>query len=1046
MKNGSADKSSKFNSKNIRHSDKLIHINPPQIHFSAYVTGGLKKLFTKITSHDASVLPLYEYGQFTDIHGHFVPEKNTLLASRYRVQSKVSPRTRGQSSVQIFAKDEFNSDSLVVIKILHKSWGHLAYQEIHFLWSLKVADPYKASRVVQLLNFFELDDHFCLVFEPLVPEPLTRIFQGFHRDQLIPSIKKVTLRLLTTLGFLQQQNVIHADLKPENILLKSASDVSSVTVIDFGNAIHNNFKEVALYFKDFELQTLLYRAPEVLFGIPFGTEIDLWSLGCILAELYSGAPLFPGTSKIPIIKEMTRLLGPFPRDVFQKGKFYDDLKGYTNVCEQKDASGVLFKKLGCQDYLFRDFLSGLLRYSPADRLTPLKAAQHPFLASELPIAFLLPSTQNLPVLNSCPRKGSPSESDPLEIDQLKPNLLHKVHILKPIDTEDFKTEKVKMVGSFRPNLQKSVSPRGTKRYHSLPDVDRQPNMDLKVPRHVKISPFHFSSEKKSSPKVSPKGRASQTDEKHSIFDKFRVSSEQPKRRHSKSLDEVEQMSKNVTPWEEESSSSNDRRLKSLMQEIYEVQAMVEKDLDQRSRGSTDSLELKRRRISDSQISTQRRSGSHSSFSEIEGVDADRKMEIDKKECPLPSHKNCRGAEGDYCSSKSSASIKSSWPCETFDSIASKKLKSRTHSCGALKQNMEVGSRKSDVLSNSSRRFQMGAPPSHSGLCRIQSSKISSTSLNSTTDRPGVQHLPSETINRRNLQQAWEGKGMNVMEKERFGKVQSKDHSRGDRKRRDITPSPQNEASSSEEEERDTKMCSNPEHPTDGNTKPGISSPVYGKIKANKWNRDWGDLTDRNTKPGISSPAYDRIKMHKGNRDWNDFYQVKDTIKSNHPENLTKSKRSWSTSFETNVNIVRDEKNVHKRAESPNKKLHSIGSKADPRKRLMFSNALHMKKKKKSESKTGAQREKFFVGEPLLQKKEVTRTDSKDPFYFSDTKLSNGLKSRSASVEEDVETVDCDSPGPLQRGHEDVIGLTNHQDSFNLTKTKKLNKRPKFSLD
>ena len=43
----------------------------------------------------------------------------------------------------------------------------------------------------------------------------------------------------------------------------------------------------------------------MLFGLPFGTEIDLWSLGCILAELYSGLPLFPGTSKVPVIKEVT---------------------------------------------------------------------------------------------------------------------------------------------------------------------------------------------------------------------------------------------------------------------------------------------------------------------------------------------------------------------------------------------------------------------------------------------------------------------------------------------------------------------------------------------------------------------------------------------------------------------------------------------------------------------------------------------------------------------------------------------------------------------
>lgn len=53
-------------------------------------------------------------------------------------------------------------------------------------------------------------------------------------------------------------------------------------------------REVSLYYDEFELQTLLYRAPEAMFGVPFGPEIDIWSLGCIVAELYIGKPLFLG--------------------------------------------------------------------------------------------------------------------------------------------------------------------------------------------------------------------------------------------------------------------------------------------------------------------------------------------------------------------------------------------------------------------------------------------------------------------------------------------------------------------------------------------------------------------------------------------------------------------------------------------------------------------------------------------------------------------------------------------------------------------------------
>jgi len=61
-----------------------------------------------------------------------------------------------------------------------------------------------------------------------------------------------------------------------------------IKVVDFGNAIHWVHREVSLYYDEFELQTLLYRTPEVMFGVPFGPEINIWSLGCILTELYIG--------------------------------------------------------------------------------------------------------------------------------------------------------------------------------------------------------------------------------------------------------------------------------------------------------------------------------------------------------------------------------------------------------------------------------------------------------------------------------------------------------------------------------------------------------------------------------------------------------------------------------------------------------------------------------------------------------------------------------------------------------------------------------------
>ncbi|KAI0215230.1 hypothetical protein LSAT2_032736 [Lamellibrachia satsuma] len=188
---------------------------------------------------------------------------------------------------------------------------------------------------------------------------------------------------------MQQQNVIHADLKPDNLLLQSADDWHSVKVIDFGNAIRCVHNELSLYYDDFELQTLLYRAPEVMFGVPFSMEVDMWSLGCVLAELYTGQPLFRGRDTKSVLRKIVQLLSPLPVDIFQRGKFFPDFHEFTSKVTQPDATLLLLKKLGIRDFAFASFIAQLLVYDPGARSTVTQAAQHPFLAPEIGLSHLL---------------------------------------------------------------------------------------------------------------------------------------------------------------------------------------------------------------------------------------------------------------------------------------------------------------------------------------------------------------------------------------------------------------------------------------------------------------------------------------------------------------------------------------------------------------------------------------------------------------------------------------------------------------------------------
>ena len=113
----------------------------------------------------------------------------------------------------------------------------------------------------------------------------------------------------------------------ENILLarprvdrdgavESAGDGGhAIRLVDFGNAIRGS-RECLQYYDDFEIQTLGYRAPEVLVGVPFGAPIDCWSLGVVLLELFVGSNPFLAHTRVTALTRVKLVLGPLPRARF----------------------------------------------------------------------------------------------------------------------------------------------------------------------------------------------------------------------------------------------------------------------------------------------------------------------------------------------------------------------------------------------------------------------------------------------------------------------------------------------------------------------------------------------------------------------------------------------------------------------------------------------------------------------------------------------------------------------------------------------------------
>lgn len=132
------------------------------------------------------------------------------------------------------------------------------------------------------------------------------------RGLSISLIKRFSLNILQSLSFLSKSNIIHCDLKPENILL-SDSSLNSVKLIDFGSSCLANQKVFSY------IQSRFYRAPEVVLEIPYTSSIDMWSFGCILAELYTGFPIFPMESEEELIKKIVEVIGLPPVDFIAQG-------------------------------------------------------------------------------------------------------------------------------------------------------------------------------------------------------------------------------------------------------------------------------------------------------------------------------------------------------------------------------------------------------------------------------------------------------------------------------------------------------------------------------------------------------------------------------------------------------------------------------------------------------------------------------------------------------------------------------------------------------
>ncbi|XP_031566874.1 homeodomain-interacting protein kinase 2-like [Actinia tenebrosa] len=308
------------------------------------------------------------------------------------------------------------TNELVAIKILkdHPSYARQGQIEISILAKLS-AENSEAFNFVRAIECFQHKNHTCLVFEMLQQNLYDYLKQSKFSPLQLKNIRPIVQQVLVALSKLKSLGLIHADLKPENIMLVDPDKQPyRVKVIDFGSATHVSKAVCSTY-----LQSRYYRAPEVIVGLPFSESIDMWSLGCVIAELFLGWPLYPGSSEYDQIRYISQTQG-MPGDYLlnsasKSNRFFKKYVNQNGLLEWKLKSGAEYQReskipskearkyiFNCLDdiaqvnlssavtgnermaekidrYNFVSLLKSMLTIDQEKRITPDEALNHPFI-------------------------------------------------------------------------------------------------------------------------------------------------------------------------------------------------------------------------------------------------------------------------------------------------------------------------------------------------------------------------------------------------------------------------------------------------------------------------------------------------------------------------------------------------------------------------------------------------------------------------------------------------------------------------------------------
>ncbi|UPX16612.1 Dual-specificity kinase [Ascochyta rabiei] len=371
----------------------------------------------------------YKDQKVDDEDGHYIVVPEADLTERYQILKLLGQGTFGKV-VEAWDKRKGTKCAIKVIRSVPK-YRDASRIELRVLSTLASNDKHNVNRCIHLRDCFDFRNHICIVTDLYGQS----VFDFLKSNSFVPfpssHIQKFAKQLFTSVAFLHDLNLIHTDLKPENILLvqnayqtftynrtvpSSSTTVNrtarhrkvlldpEIRLIDFGSATFNDEYHSSV------VSTRHYRAPEIILNLGWSFPCDIWSIGCILVEFFTGDALFQTHDNLEHLAMMEAVCGgKIDRDIVRAvykqdrtnsrssansaARYFKNYKlDYPNNDINKASKKYVkaMKKLhetipGHTDFnkQFLDLLRRIFVYDPKKRITAKEALQHPWFKESL---------------------------------------------------------------------------------------------------------------------------------------------------------------------------------------------------------------------------------------------------------------------------------------------------------------------------------------------------------------------------------------------------------------------------------------------------------------------------------------------------------------------------------------------------------------------------------------------------------------------------------------------------------------------------------------